>query len=113
RIRARTFGSGNRKVAFDALRIPRPRLAVPSSHRRFRAIRFMGHRKYSEVQHELPPLRLRKKAECGHTVASVPSANLPEQRTIGLQLNLRPSQIGCLRGTASTCAMTRRAPLLK
>jgi hypothetical protein len=65
------------------------------------------------VQHELPSLQLRKKAERRHAGARVAAGNLPEERPVALRLNVGRGEIGGARRSASVIAMACAAPLMK
>src|SRR5438309_699330 len=67
----------------------------------------------TEVQHELPALQLREKAERRHAGPAVAGADLPEQRAVGLRLHVGLRQIRCVFGAARIGAVAGGASFLK
>jgi hypothetical protein len=69
--------------------------------------------KLPEMQHELPALQLRQKAERRHARVRIAAADLPIQLAVCLGLHVTPGQIRALRRATAIVAVTRRAALLK
>src|SRR5947209_162476 len=65
------------------------------------------------MQDELPALCLRQEAESRHAGVRVAAADLPEQRTVGLRVNVRRREIRRLRRPTSIRTVTGRTALLE
>ena len=66
----------------------------------------------AQVQHQLPALPFRQKAECRHPGVGIPAADFPEQRAVALRLHGVLREFGRSRCATAILAVARRAALV-